>query len=79
VGIFLFAAASGAHPASCPVGVGGSFLGGGAAGAWVWPLGSVWCRGRGVGGAVPPLPQCSFVVTNVAVILASVIFSHSAV
>jgi hypothetical protein len=29
---------SGAHPASYPIGTGGSFPGGKAAGAWSWPL-----------------------------------------
>jgi len=37
---------SGAHPASYPMGTGGSFLGGKAAGAWSWPLASIWCRGQ---------------------------------
>jgi hypothetical protein len=36
---------SGARPASYPMGAGDSFPGGGAAGAWGWPLASVWCRG----------------------------------
>jgi len=36
------------HPASYTVGTRGSFPGGGAAEAWVWPLASIWCLGRGV-------------------------------
>jgi hypothetical protein len=32
---------SGAHPASYPMGNGGSFPGGKAAGAWSWPLTSI--------------------------------------
>jgi hypothetical protein len=32
---------SGAHPASYPMGSGGSFPGGKAAGAWSWPLTSI--------------------------------------
>jgi hypothetical protein len=37
---------SGAHPASYPMGTRGSFPGGKAAGAWIWPLTSIWCRGQ---------------------------------
>jgi hypothetical protein len=33
---------SAAHPASYPMGHGGSFLGGKAAGAWSWPLNNTW-------------------------------------
>jgi hypothetical protein len=35
---------SGAYPASYPTGVRGSFPVGKAAGAWSWPLTSIWCR-----------------------------------
>jgi hypothetical protein len=34
------------HPASYPMGTGGSFPGGKEAGAWSWPLTSVQCRGQ---------------------------------
>jgi hypothetical protein len=37
---------SGAHPASYPMGTRGSFPGGKAAGAWSWPLTSIYCRGQ---------------------------------
>jgi hypothetical protein len=36
---------SGAHPASYPMGNRGSFPGSKAAGAWSWPLTSIYCRG----------------------------------
>jgi hypothetical protein len=35
-----------AHPASYPMGTGGYFPGGKAAGAWSWPLTSIKCRGQ---------------------------------
>jgi len=31
----------GAHPASCPMGIGGPFPVGKAAGAWSWPLAAI--------------------------------------
>jgi hypothetical protein len=34
------------HPTSYPMGTGGSFPGGEAAGAWSWLLSSSWCRGQ---------------------------------
>jgi len=37
----LYVTGSGAHPASYPMGTGGSFLGGKAAGSWSWPLTSI--------------------------------------
>jgi hypothetical protein len=37
---------SGTQPASYPMGTGGSFPGGKAAGAWSWPLTSIQCRGQ---------------------------------
>jgi hypothetical protein len=49
-----------AHPASYPVGTRGSFPGGKAAGAWSWPLTSIWCRGQRMSGAIHPLPQYAF-------------------
>jgi hypothetical protein len=36
----------GAHPAFYPMGAMGAFPGGKAAGAWGWPLTSIWCRGQ---------------------------------
>jgi hypothetical protein len=36
----------GAHPASYPMGAGGSFPGGKAAGVWSWPLTYNCCRGQ---------------------------------
>jgi hypothetical protein len=52
---------SGAHPASYPMGTGGSFHGGIAAGAWSWPLTSIKCRGKRMSGAMLPLPQYGFI------------------
>jgi len=43
---------SGAHPTSNPMGTTVSFPGDKAAGAWSWPLTSIYCRGRG---AILPL------------------------
>jgi hypothetical protein len=43
---------SGAHPASYQMGTGGSFPG-----DWSWPLTSIYYRGQGMRGAIPPLPQ----------------------
>jgi len=37
---------SGVHPASCPMGTGGTFREGKAAGMWSWPLNSIQCRCR---------------------------------
>jgi hypothetical protein len=48
---------SGAHPASYPMGIRCSFPGGKAAGAWSWPLTSIWCRGQRMSRAIPSLPQ----------------------
>jgi len=48
---------SGAQTASYPMGTGGSFSGGKAAGAWSWPLTSIYCRGQSMRGAIHPLPQ----------------------
>jgi hypothetical protein len=47
----------GAHPASYPMGTGCTFPGGKSARAWSWPLISIWCRGRRMYSAIPPLPQ----------------------
>jgi hypothetical protein len=49
-----------AHPASYPMGTTGSFPGDKAAGAWSWPLTSIWCRGQRTSGAIHPLPQYAF-------------------
>jgi len=46
-----------ARPASYPMGTGGSFPGGKAAGARGWPLTS--CRGQRIRGAIPPSPNTS--------------------
>jgi len=43
---------SGAHPASYPMGE--------VAGAWSWPLTSIYCRGQRMHGAIPPFPQYAF-------------------
>jgi hypothetical protein len=51
---------SGAHPTSYPMGTRGSFLGGKAAGAWSWPLTSIYCGDKRMSGAIPPLPQYAF-------------------
>jgi hypothetical protein len=53
---------SGAHPASYPVGTGGSFPGGKATGAWSWPLTSILCQGQRMHGAIPPPSQYVFLV-----------------
>jgi hypothetical protein len=37
---------SGTHPASYPMATRVSFLGGKVAGAWIWPLTSIYCRGQ---------------------------------
>jgi hypothetical protein len=47
----------GAHPASYPTGTRGCFPGGKAAGAWRWPLTSIYCRGQRMSEAMPPLPN----------------------
>jgi hypothetical protein len=52
---------SGAHPASYPMGTRGSFSGCKAAGAWSWPLTSIYCRGQRVRGAIPQHPQYAFI------------------
>jgi hypothetical protein len=46
---------SGAHPASCPMGTGGSFSRGKAAGAWSWPLQLVPMLRKC--GSIHPLPH----------------------
>jgi hypothetical protein len=43
--IHVVQTSSGTHPVSYPVGIGVSFLGVKAAGAWNWPL-TNWCRGQ---------------------------------
>jgi hypothetical protein len=48
-----------AHPASYPMGTGGSFPGGKAARAWSWPLISIQCRRHTMRGAILPLPNKS--------------------
>jgi hypothetical protein len=48
---------SGAHPASCPVGTGGSFPSGKAAGAWSWPLNSKLVLRSGKSGSIHWLPH----------------------
>jgi hypothetical protein len=45
------------HPFSYPMGTRGSFCGSKAAGAWSWPLTSIYCRGQIMSGAIPPLPN----------------------
>jgi hypothetical protein len=60
LGIFLFATVFGAHPASYPMRTGGSFPGGKAAGEWIWPLTSIYCRGQRMSGAILSLPQYVF-------------------
>jgi hypothetical protein len=49
---------SGAYPTSYPVGTRGSFPGGKAAGVWIWPLTSIYCRGKD-DGSIPPPSQCA--------------------
>jgi len=49
-----------AHPAAYPMGIGGCFPGGKAAGAWSWPLTSTYCRGKRIREVIPPLPQYVF-------------------
>jgi hypothetical protein len=39
--LYIVQTGSGAHPISYPMGTGGSFPGGKAAGAWSWPLTSI--------------------------------------
>jgi hypothetical protein len=51
---------SGAHRASYPMGTGGSFPGGKAAGTWSWPLISIQCRGQRMNEAIPPLTHYAF-------------------
>jgi hypothetical protein len=51
---------SGAHPASYPMDARDSFPWGKAAGAWSWPLTSIWCRGQRMSGAIHLLPQYAF-------------------
>jgi hypothetical protein len=55
---------SGAHPASYPLGTGGSLAGGKAAGARSWPLTSTHCRAQRMRGPLPPLPQYVFIVKH---------------
>jgi len=42
MGYFLFSNAS--RPVLGPVGIGSSYPEGKAAGAWIWPLTSIYCR-----------------------------------
>jgi hypothetical protein len=62
--IFLFTTGSptgsGAHPASYPLGSRGAFLGGKAAGVWIWPLTSIYCQGQRMSGATPRLLKYAF-------------------
>jgi hypothetical protein len=51
---------SGAHPASYPMGTRGSFPGGKVAGAWSWPLTSIYFRGQRMRGAIFLLSQYAF-------------------
>jgi hypothetical protein len=51
---------SGAHPGSRPMGTRVSFPGGKAAGAWSWPLTSIWCRDQTMSGTIPSLSQYAF-------------------
>jgi hypothetical protein len=51
---------SGAHPASYPMGIGVSSPGGKAAGAWGWPLASIYSRGQRMRGAILSLPNYIF-------------------
>jgi hypothetical protein len=53
---------SGAHPASYSMGTRGSFPESKAAGAWSWPLTSIYCRGQRMSGVILPLPQYAFMV-----------------
>jgi hypothetical protein len=48
---------SGAHPASYLMGIRVSFPGGKAAGAWSWPLISIWCRDQRMCGAIIHSPN----------------------
>jgi hypothetical protein len=61
LGIFIFTTASGTHPASYAMGTRSYFSGGKAAGAWSWPLTSIWCRGQRMSAAIPTLPQYAFI------------------
>jgi hypothetical protein len=51
---------SGNHPASYPVGTRGSFPGVKAAGAWSWPLISIYYRNQRMHGSLPPFPNYVF-------------------
>jgi hypothetical protein len=51
---------SGALPVSYTMGTRGSFPGDKAAGAWSWPLTSIYCRGQRMNGAIHPLLQYAF-------------------
>jgi hypothetical protein len=51
---------SGAHPVFYAVGTRGCFPGCRAAGAWSWPLTSIYCRGQRMRGAISLLPQYVF-------------------
>jgi hypothetical protein len=48
---------SGAHSASYPMGTISSFPGGKAAGAWSWPLTSIYCRSQRMYGDILSLPN----------------------
>jgi len=48
---------SGTHLSSYPMGKSGSFPGRKAAGTWIWPPTSIYCRIQRMRGAIPPLPN----------------------
>jgi len=48
------------YPASYPTGTRGPYPGGKVAGAWSWPFTSILCWGQRMHGAIPPLPQYTF-------------------
>jgi hypothetical protein len=54
---------SGAYPPSYPMGTRSSFPGGKVAGAWSWPLTSIYCRDERMRGDIPPVPQYAFMVS----------------
>jgi hypothetical protein len=62
-----------AHPASWPMGMA---WGCSAAGAWRWPLTSIWCRGQERVWAIPPLPSSAFMACSVTPLLYHKIFDY---
>jgi hypothetical protein len=62
LGIFLFTTASrtALGPTQLPVQWVPGALGGKAAGAWSWPLTSIYSRGQRMSGAIHPFPQYAF-------------------